>query len=378
MTGCYDIHVCVTKMSYSRNTTKHIALQYGDRAYVLYHVCKALADQEGERLALGGSALRILTNFVNAPDELDLPGHGRVEIRKGESWNDFRSQLADSDVVVVNCGDALLYSIARHFLLFPWRRRPLVAVDLVLRRPETVRHRAMARVKRLLLTQVSHFIHYFKDWSGYQRYFGVEASRSSYVPFKVNNIHLSVGAGEAGEDYVFTMGRSLRDYDTFVQAIAQLPYPAAIPQFSFQDFEGRDRAFRWNSANIPTNLSILPDAGTRQDLIRNLARAKIVVIPTQAASLCASGLSTYLDAMYLGKCVVISEGPGASDLLTDQAILVRPHDVAALSDAIRRVWEDDALRCATAKAGQNYAQSLGDETELLRRVFKQSVAAVSS
>lgn len=321
--------------------------------------------------------VRILTNFVNAPDELDLPGHGHIEIRKGESWSDFRSQIAGADLIVVNCGDALLYSVVRHFLLHPRSRRPLVAVDLILRRPGTVRHRLTACVKRVLLTQVSHFIHYFKDWSGYQRYFGVKASRSSYVPFKVNSLHVHVDADEVREDYVFTMGQSLRDYDTFVRAIAQLPYPAAIPQRSFEGFEGRGRAFRWNAGNIPANLKILPDAGNRQELVKHLARAKVVVIPTQAASLCASGLSTYLDAMYLGKCVVISEGPGASDLLTDQAILVRRHDVDALSAAIRRVWEDDALRRATADAGRAYAQSLGGETELLRRVFTQSVAAVS-
>jgi glycosyltransferase involved in cell wall biosynthesis len=328
-------------------------------------------------IGFGCFYVRILTNFLNAPDRLDLPGYGRVEIRKGESWSDIRSQLTGTDVVVVNCGDALLYSIARHFLLFPWRRRPLIAVDLVLRRPETIRHRVTATVKRVLLTQVSHFIHYFKDWTGYERYFGVKPSKSSYVPFKVNNMHIRVSADEISEDYVFTMGRSLRDYDTFVRAIAQLPYPAAISKFSFEDFEGRSRAFHWNAENVPANLRILPDTGGREELMRNLARAKVVVIPTQAASLCASGISSYLDAMYLGKCVVISEGPGASDLLTNQAILVRPHDVAALSAAIKRAWEDDVLRKATAEAGKTYARSLGDEADLLRRVFTQSAAAVS-
>lgn len=322
--------------------------------------------------------MRILTNFLNAPDELDLPGYERIEILKGESWPDLRRQISKANVIVLNCGDALMYSIARHFMLFPWRRRPLIAVDLVLRRPESLQHRLTASVKRMLLTQVTHFIHYFKDWSGYQRHFGIEPSRSSFVPFKVNNMHLQVGADEFGEDYVFTMGRSLRDYDTFIRAIAELPYPAAIPQFSFEDFEGRDSTFRWNTDNIPRNLKILSDTGGRQDLVRNLARAKVVVIPTQAASMCASGLSTYLDAMYLGKCVIISQGPGASDILTDQAILVPPHDVTSLTAAIRRAWEDDLLRHTVAQAGKTYAQSLGDESDLLMRVFKQSMASISA
>jgi glycosyltransferase involved in cell wall biosynthesis len=322
--------------------------------------------------------VRILTNFINAPDELELPDSGRVEIVKGESWADIRANLKRADIVVLNCGGTLLYSVARHFMLFPWTRRPLIAVDLVLRRPETTVYRAKAWARRLLLSQVDHFIHYFRDLSGYTRYFGVGPSRSSYVPFKVNNAHLRVDPDELAEDYVLAAGQALRDYDTFIRAVAELPYPAAIPRFSFDGFEGRGPAFGWNEGNLPKNLVILPDTGSRADLVRYLARAKVVVIPTQAKSLCASGLSTYLDAMHLGKCVVISEGPGASDLLTDQAILVPPHDPNALRNAIARVWEDDALRRRTADAGRAYAKSLGGEKELLNRVLTESVAIASA
>jgi glycosyltransferase involved in cell wall biosynthesis len=312
---------------------------------------------------------------MGAPDSMELPDGRHVEFLKGESWTDFRRQLPAADLVVVNCGDALLYRMAARFILMPWTKRPLVAVDLVLRRPTAPHSQVAAGIKRLLLAQVTHFIHYFKDISGYTKYFGISQAKSSFVPFKVNNMHLQVRAEDISEDYVFTMGRSLRDYDTFIRAVAELPYPAAIPQFSFEDFEGKSASFRWDASNIPDNLRILPDKGGREDLIRNLARARVVVIPTQASSICASGLSTYLDAMYLGKCVVISEGPGASDLLTDQAVLVPPHDVQALRAAVLRVWEDEALRRATANAGRAYAHTLGDESKLLQRIFTQSVAA---
>ena len=319
--------------------------------------------------------MKVLTNFLGAPDSMDLPDGRRLEFLKGETWTDLRRQLPVADLVVVNCGDALLYRMAARFMLMPWTRRPLVAVDLVLRRPTAPQSLLAAGVKRLLLAQVTHFIHYFKDISGYTKYFGISPTKSSFVPFKVNNMHLQVQTKDIGEDYVFTMGRSLRDYDTFIRAIAELPYPAAIPQFSFEAFEGKSASFHWDARNIPGNLRILPDRGGREDLIRNLARARVVVIPTQASSICASGLSTYLDAMYLGKCVVITEGPGASDLLTDQAVLVPPHDVQALKSAVLRVWENEELRRATADAGRRYAHALGDESKLLRRIFTQSVAA---
>jgi hypothetical protein len=253
--------------------------------------------------------MKILTNFLGAPDSMELPDGRSFEFLKGESWADFRRQLPGADLVVVNCGDALLYRMAARFLLMPWTKRPLVAVDLVLRRPTAAHSQVAAGIKRLLLAQVTHFIHYFRDISGYTKYFGISQAKSSFVPFKVNNMHLQVRAEDIGEDYVFTMGRSLRDYDTFIRAVAELPYPAAIPQFSFESFEGKSASFHWDAGNIPGNLRILPDKGGREDLIRNLARARVVVIPTQASSICASGLSTYLDAMYLGKCVVISEGP---------------------------------------------------------------------
>ena len=71
------------------------------------------------------NCVRILTNFINAPDELELPGRGCVEIIKGESWSDIRGSLRRADIVVLNCGGTLLYRLTRHFLLFPWTRRPL-------------------------------------------------------------------------------------------------------------------------------------------------------------------------------------------------------------------------------------------------------------
>jgi glycosyltransferase involved in cell wall biosynthesis len=320
--------------------------------------------------------VRILTNFTNAPDHLELSGGEQLQIVKADSWQQIRGSLKHADMVVLNCGGTLLYSIARHFLLFPWTRRPLVAVDLVLRRPETAVYRAKAWPRRLLLAQVDHFIHYFRDLSGYTRYFGVRATRSSYVPFKVNNSHMRVDAHEFGEDYILAAGQALRDYDTFIRAVADLPYPAAIPRFSFDGFEGKGPSFKWKESNLPKNLTILPDTGSRMDLVRYLARAKVVVIPTQAKSLCASGLSTYLDAMYLGKCVVLTEGPGASDVLTDQAILVPPHDPVALRGAIARAWGDEALRRKTAAAGKAYAHSLGGEQDLLKRVFSEAVSAL--
>jgi glycosyltransferase involved in cell wall biosynthesis len=321
--------------------------------------------------------VRILTNFMNCPDFFDFPPNVRVEVIRADVWPEVISLLQRADIVVIDCRDVLLYRICTHFLLFPWTRKPLVAVDLVLRKPTGLRRRVAALAKRILLSRVQHYIHYFQDISGYTKHFGISRARSSYVPFKVNIRSVNLTSEDISEDFIFTMGQSLRDYDTFIRAIAELPYPAAIPEFSFDSFEGKDETFRWTRQNVPQQLTILPDSGSSADLVKNLARARLFVVPTQASSLCASGLSTYLDAMYLGKCVILSSGPGASDLLTEQALLVPPHDVGALRNTIRRAWEDDALRNRTASAGRRYALSLGGEPELLQRIFHRTLEVIA-
>jgi glycosyltransferase involved in cell wall biosynthesis len=320
--------------------------------------------------------VRILTNFMNAPEFIELSAGGRAHVLRGKTWQDLRVQLSAADLIVIDCGDALVYKIALHFLLFPWRKKPLVAVDIVLRKPLRWRERLFALIKRLLLSRVDHFIHYFKDIAGYSKYFGISEAHSSYVPFKANLWGVQLPACEFQEEYIFTMGVSLRDYDTFIRAISELPYPAAIPEFSLLNSDNRNTSCKWTKDNVPANLQILQDFGKRVNIARNLSMARVVVIPIEPDSLCASGISTYLDAMYLGKCVIVTEGPGASDLLTDQALLVPPKDVAALRDTIRRAWEDDGLRHRTATSGRTYALALGGEVELLQRIYAQSLLAL--
>jgi glycosyltransferase involved in cell wall biosynthesis len=79
----------------------------------------------------------------------------------------------------------------------------------------------------------------------------------------------------------------------------------------------------------------------------------------------ASGISTYLVAMALGKCVIMTDSPATQGLIDDgHAVVVPPCDPAALRDAIARVASDAAFRERTAAAGKAYASALGDESRL--------------
>ena len=213
---------------------------------------------------------------MNCPQFIELPAAGHAQVLRRKTWKEFRSLCRTTDRIVLDCQDFLVYKLAAYFLLFPWKRIPIVAVDLVLRKRIRWRHRMTALVKRVLLSRVDHFIHYFKDISGYTEYFGLTEARSSYVPFKVNIRGAELPSSDAAGEYIFTMGVSLRDYDTFIRAICELPYPAAIPEFSFLHFENPRGHFSWTKDNVPANLTILQGSGNREDLLRNMARARIV------------------------------------------------------------------------------------------------------
>src|SRR5438093_9915608 len=120
---------------------------------------------------------------------------------------------------------------------------------------------------------------------------------------------------------------------------------------------------------VPPNVEIIRRDSDQPFFLECMARATLVVIPLMDDSLTQAGISVYIQAMALGKCVVISSGVGVSDVLTDQAVLVRPGDASELRNAIVRLWNDDRLRGQYAERARRYAIPLGGEDELYRSVL---------
>jgi len=314
--------------------------------------------------------VRILTNFERFPENWETASGLRGTACVASGFSEFARRLNNCDAVIVNCDVRLTLQLQALFCLAPWKRKPMVAVDLVLRKPRMLADRLLVRLKKLLLARVDLFLHYFKDLSGYQRYYGIGEDRSRYVAFKPNiRFRYRTEPNPEGE-YVLCMGRSMRDYDTFFEAIATLPYPAAIPRPNFDDLRTNQSRFSRPVVQLPPQVRVIDDDGSPEAMISLLQRAQLVVLPVLKDSICASGLGTYLNAMLMGKCVILSEGPGASDVLEDQALLVPREDPQALAAMIRRAWEDDALRRTTAERGYRYALALGGEQELYQRMLE--------
>ena len=283
----------------------------------------------------------------------------------------FVKKCLGADLVILNIDQKRLMLAGLLRLLWPAARFRLVSADLILRPPRTAKERLKTFAKRVAFSRVDRFVLYFKDLAGYERFYGIGPRRAAYVPFKVNGrdeIDARTEATPEG-DYVLCAGRTLRDVGTFVEAMRRAGCPGVLLQ-QRRELLNAHGTNSW-AGELPDNVELITDDSDRiESYLDFIARARLVVIPRFRGDIAPTGISTYLVAMALGKCVIISAGPGAEDVLTDEAVIVPPEDPAALAERIKLLWEDDALRAATAARGRLYAERAGDERRLLSDILR--------
>jgi glycosyltransferase involved in cell wall biosynthesis len=320
------------------------------------------------------SILRIVSNIRNLDrvlGPLDKVSYGAVE-SSGRTLR-FLRQCLGADLVILDDvpGKLLLACVLR-----PFSRFCLVSVDLILRPPKGLKGRLGAFAKRLLLSRVDRFVLYFRDVSGFERHFGIGPERVVYIPFKVNGWErLRSAVDDRDGEYVLCAGRTLRDLGTFVAAMEAACLPGVLLQQK-SDIVVRHGTHSW-IGDLPPNLHLVVDEdGSLESFIDYIARARIVVIPRFQGDICATGISTYLIAMALRRCVVISAGPGTDDVLTDQAAIVPPEDPERLACEVVSLFEDDERRRRIAAAGRRYAEDLQGEDRLLHDIARTALDCI--
>lgn len=246
------------------------------------------------------------------------------------------------------------------------RRLTTFTYDLNLRVPKRRLGRLLARFRRVLLRSVDVFICMHKDVSGYTQNYGIHPERCEYVPFKPNNWDLVDSVSVRDGDYVVALGASHRDYRTLLEAVrgVQIPVKIILP---------RERIKAHNAdigeSPFPDNVQHLETHGGREGWNQYLAESRLVVIPILAEAIQPAGISVYLEAMALGKPVVITRGASTEGILDERlAVLVPPGNPQALRDGILRVWNDEPLRRSLGAAGKEYARSLGDHKRLVAEI----------
>ena len=237
-----------------------------------------------------------------------------------------------------------------------------VVFDLIMRAPLAFSDRLTLPLRRRLLSAIDTFIFIHRDTTGYENFYGIPRLRCEYVPFKANNFDLIGRIPEIDGDYVISLGASQRDYKSLIDAMRGLDIPLKIilptTSISMHNADmGREA--------LPPNVTHVRDPVDRIGWSRYIAESRFVVIPVLANAIQPAGISVYLEAMALGKPVIITHGASTKGILDDHlAVTVPPADVDALRAAIADLWSDEAKRAALSTRARAYATSLGDHSRL--------------
>ena len=186
--------------------------------------------------------------------------------------------------------------------------------------------------------------------SGYAAELGVPTARFQFVPYH-STIYTTPFHIEAG-DYIFSGGDGNRDYPSLIAAVRGLPFRTKIAALSFEHFV---------SIDMPQNVEVVPLS--QGDYIQAMASSRVVVVPIRGELLHPGGQQTWLNAMAMGKPVIVAEDQSARDYIEDgvSGLLVPPGDVEALRHAIKSVMENPGLGCSLGRAAQIRAASFTPE-----------------
>ncbi len=149
-----------------------------------------------------------------------------------------------------------------------------------------------------------------------------------------------------GEPYILSVGTEMRNYPLLFEAVRGLDMRVVVKASS-----AWMRGARASLGTPPPNVEILTERLSYVELRDLYAGASVVVVPLQDTPQ-AAGITTILEAMAMGKCVVATESQGLPDVLQDRVTgRVVAGEPRALREALQALWYDAEERERLAQAG---------------------------
>ena len=162
-----------------------------------------------------------------------------------------------------------------------------------------------------------------KEVETFPQVWGVDPARVVFQPFP-NTLHGYRNMPTRDDGYLFAGGNSLRDYGLLEAALQGTGVPTRI-------------AAKWRPALALPHLQAAPTS--HEDFMSLLANAHAVVVPLRQ-SMRSAGQQTYLNAMGLGKPVIVTEAPGVRDYVIDGVTgVIVPPAVESLRAAILHLMD---------------------------------------
>jgi glycosyltransferase involved in cell wall biosynthesis len=229
------------------------------------------------------------------------------------------------------------------------RMKVVVTECLWEREPASVRGSLKLAVMRRILRRMDKCILYANaDIPKFAEYYRVDVSKFVFIPF-FNTLHPHRYTYlEIPGNYIFAGGNSDRDYGSLVEAMRSLDAQCLIAC----------GAAALKGLQLPPNV-IRVEANPPQ--FRQLMKsAAIVVVAMKGGSLRSAGQQTFLNAMCLGKPVIVTDPEGARDYIEngETGLTVPAGNPSALREALETLLRDPVRSSNIAAKGKAAAADL--------------------
>jgi glycosyl transferase family 1 len=193
-------------------------------------------------------------------------------------------------------------------------------------------------------------------------------SRVRFTPWPVTLASPDLMHESTDNGRVFAGGNSLRDFRPLIDAAVEIGAPVDIATSTLESDGAR---------GYPANVTARSVA--RADYDAMLRAASVVVVPLEPRTDRSSGQTTYVNAMALGKAIVVSDAPGVRDYIDDgeTGVIVRCGDAAALAGAVRALLADRQRRRRLGESARRHALTnltLSGYAERLLQVVEETLA----
>jgi glycosyltransferase involved in cell wall biosynthesis len=223
------------------------------------------------------------------------------------------------------------------------RLKVIVTECLWSREADSLRGTIKFALMRMILQRVDRCVLYARaDIPRFSEYYKLPRSKFDFVPFH-NTLHPHrYTYKETPGTYIFAGGNSDRDYAPLVEAMRSLDAqcfiacgPAAL-----------------KGIDLPINVYRV-EANPRQ--FRQLLKGSAIVVAAMKGGLLRSaGQQTFLNAMRLGKPVIVTDPDGAADYIRngETGLLVPPGDAVVLHRALDVLLRDAAEKSCIGRNAQ--------------------------
>ena len=170
------------------------------------------------------------------------------------------------------------------------------------------------------------------DMETLQQRFGIPLSRCSFAPFPHDPAVSALATSEGG--YIYAAGWAHRDWPLLLRALEKIDHPALLSVGGNLQIPG----------SLRHRVRVLPQRSPEEGR-RLMAEASVVVLPLRETEL-PSGPLVMLDAMAMGKAVVVTDVNGSRDYIVPgcTALSVPAGDSLVMASAINSLMTDASQR----------------------------------